>query len=42
MADVTVKIITPATNFALMTLAELKTALGAPTGTPATDEQWYG
>jgi hypothetical protein len=40
MADVTVKIITPATSFALMTLDELKKALGAPTGTPATDEQW--
>jgi len=40
MADVTVKILTPATSFALMTLDELKVALGAPTGTPATDEQW--
>lgn len=40
MADVTVKIITPATSFALMTLAELKVALGAPTGTPTTDAQW--
>ena len=40
MADVTVNIITPATSFALMTLDELRVALGAPTGTPATDEQW--
>jgi hypothetical protein len=40
MADVTVKILTPATNFALMTLDELKIALGAPTGTQATDDQW--
>jgi hypothetical protein len=40
MADVTVHIITPATSFALMTLDELKIALGAPTGTPASDEQW--
>jgi hypothetical protein len=40
MADVSVKILTPADSFALMTLAELKTALGAPTGTPATDDQW--
>jgi hypothetical protein len=40
MADVTVKIITPATEFALMSLDELKTALGAPTGTAASDAQW--
>jgi hypothetical protein len=40
MADVTVNIITPATEFALLTLDELKTALAAPTGTPASDEQW--
>jgi hypothetical protein len=40
MADVTVKVITPATEFAFMTLDELKTALGAPSGTPATDAQW--
>jgi len=40
MADVTVKIITPATEFALMSLDELKIALGAPTGTPASDAQW--
>lgn len=40
MADVTVKIITPATEFSFMTLDELKVALGAPTGTPATDAQW--
>jgi hypothetical protein len=40
MADVTVKILTPATSFALMTLDELKTALAAPTGTQASDDQW--
>ena len=40
MADVTVNIITPATEFDLMTLDELKVALGAPTGTPASDAQW--
>ena len=40
MADVTVKIITPATSFAFMTLDELKVALGAPSGTTTTDEQW--
>ena len=40
MADVTVKVITPATEFAFMTLDELKIALGAPTGTPASDAQW--
>lgn len=40
MADVTVKIIKPATSFTFMTLAELKTALGNPTGTPASDAQW--
>ena len=40
MADVTVNVITPADEFALMTLDELKTALGAPTGTPASDAQW--
>ena len=40
MADVTVKIITPADSFALMTLDELKTALGVTISTPATDDQW--
>jgi hypothetical protein len=40
MADVTVTVLTPATSFDLMTLTELKTALGAPTGTPASDAQW--
>ena len=40
MADVTVRVITPATSFAFMTLDELKVALGAPSGTTATDEQW--
>ena len=40
MADVTVNVITPATEFALMDLDELKVALGAPSGTPASDAQW--
>ena len=40
MADVTVNVITPATEFALMTVDEMKTALGGVTGTPATDAQW--
>ena len=40
MANVTVKILTPATSFALMTLDELKIALGAPTGTTVSDQQW--
>ena len=40
MADVTVNVITPATEFDLMTIDELKTALGAPTGTDASDAQW--
>lgn len=40
MADVTVNVITPATEFAFMTLDELKIALGAPTGTDASDAQW--
>jgi hypothetical protein len=40
MADVTVKIITPAISFAFMTLAELKVALGSPVGTPSSDAQW--
>jgi hypothetical protein len=39
MADVTVKIVTPATSFALMSLDELKVALGLPTGVGATDPQ---
>jgi hypothetical protein len=40
MADVSVKVLTPATDFAFMTLDELKTALGITATTPATDEQW--
>jgi hypothetical protein len=40
MADVTVKIITPAEEHALITIDELKTALGVTTSTPATDAQW--
>jgi hypothetical protein len=40
MADVTVEILTPATSFNLMTLDELKKALGITSGTPATDDQW--
>jgi hypothetical protein len=40
MADVTVNVITPATEFDLLTLAELKTAINAPTGTTASDAQW--
>jgi hypothetical protein len=39
MADVTVKILTPATSFALMTLDEAKTMLGITTSTAASDEQ---
>jgi hypothetical protein len=39
MADVTVKILTPADSFALMSLDELKIALGMPSGPGATDEQ---
>lgn len=40
MADVTVNVLTPATAFTLMTLAELKTALGIATNDPTTDAQW--
>jgi len=40
MADVSVTILTPATSFDLMTLDELKIALGSTTGTQATDDQW--
>jgi hypothetical protein len=40
MADVTVNVITPADSYSLMTLDELKTALGAPTGTDVSDAQW--
>jgi hypothetical protein len=40
MADVTVDVITPATSFALLTVAELKTALGLTTTTQAADDQW--
>lgn len=40
MADVTVNVITPATEFALMTIDELKTALGIATADPVTDAQW--
>jgi hypothetical protein len=39
MADVTVKILEPATNFDLISLEELKTALGMPTDAGATDPQ---
>jgi len=40
MADVTVNVLTPATEFGLMTLDELKTALGISTNDPVTDAQW--
>ena len=40
MADVTLKILTPAESFSLMTVDELKIALGITTSTPATDAQW--
>ena len=40
MADVTVNVITPATSYALMSLAELKTALGIATVDPVSDAQW--
>jgi len=40
MADVTVKILTPADSFDLITLAELKTALGVSTIDPTADAQW--
>ena len=40
MADVTVNILTPATEFALMTIDELKIALGISSSTPTTDAQW--
>jgi hypothetical protein len=40
MADVTVKILTPATEEALMTIDELKKALVITSSTPATDDQW--
>jgi hypothetical protein len=40
MADVTVNVITPADSYSLMTLDELKIALGAPTGTDVSDAQW--
>jgi hypothetical protein len=39
MADINVKILTPATSFALMTLAELKVALGIPTSNTTSDAQ---
>lgn len=39
MVDVTVKILTPATEFALMTVAEAKKALGVTTTTQAQDDQ---
>ena len=39
MADVTVKILTPADSFALMTLDELKTMLGITSSSTANDEQ---
>ena len=38
MADVTVKILTPATSLALISLDELKIALGMPAGAGATDD----
>jgi len=47
MADVTIKIITPATSFALLTLDELKIMLGIATGDTSSDPQlqqlidWY-
>lgn len=40
MADVSVNVLTPATSFSLVTLAELKVALGGATGTAATDAQY--
>jgi len=40
MADVTVKILTPATVFDLMTLDELKQALGISVSTQVSDDQW--
>lgn len=40
MADVTLEILTPAASFSLMTIDELKTALGITAATPATDAQW--
>jgi Phage gp6-like head-tail connector protein len=39
MADITVKVITPATSFSFLTLAEVKTFLGITTSTPAEDAQ---
>lgn len=47
MADITIKIITPATSFALLTTDELKIALGISAGDTSSDEQlqqmtdWY-
>jgi hypothetical protein len=47
MADVTIKVLTPATSFALLTLAELKTMLGIHAGDVSNDPQlqqwidWY-
>jgi hypothetical protein len=47
MADIIIKVITPATNFALLTLAEAKTLLGIPAADVSSDEQltqlinWY-
>lgn len=40
MADVTVNIITPATEFAMMTLDEMKKALGISSSTQVSDDQW--
>jgi len=47
MADINIKILTPATEFALLTLAELKVMLGIPDTDTTSDEQltqqidWY-
>lgn len=40
MADVSVKVLTPATEFALMTLADMKKALGISSSTQVSDDQW--